>query len=299
MTESSVASASAGTGRNGEHVHGLLIDGELRPGGGEILELINPATATVFARCHSASAEDTHDAVASARTAFELARAWDLPRRDVLRGFLHATRAGLVDLNWQINCPVCRVSANVVDSLAEVGRDVHCESCNIRYSVAFGDDVEAVFRCNAALRPVQPSVYCASSPTFRPHVLAQLRVDPGKSRTESIDLGCRHVRVRTLAKHKPGLFDGARPPARLEVRIDDEAVTVESEGHAEDGAATEVVLSSTASDSVYVLLERAGWSADAVLGSVIASIDSTGTVRNPIPGSLYACTCPVVPDCNA
>jgi len=211
------------------------------------------------------------DEVAQIR-AFELARAWDLPRRDVLRGFLHATRAGLVDLNWQINCPVCRVSANVVDSLAEVGRDVHCESCNIRYSVAFGDDVEAVFRCNAALRPVQPSVYCASSPTFRPHVLAQLRVDPGKSRTESIDLGCRHVRVRTLAKHKPGLFDGARPPARLEVRIDDEAVTVESEGHAEDGAATEVVLSSTASDSVYVLLERAGWSADAVLGSVIASM---------------------------
>lgn len=71
MTESSVASAAAGTGRNGEHVHGLLIDGELRPGGGEILELINPATATVFARCHSASIEDTHDAVVSARRAFD------------------------------------------------------------------------------------------------------------------------------------------------------------------------------------------------------------------------------------
>lgn len=71
MTDSSVASAASATSRNGEHVHGLLIDGELRPGGGEILELINPATAAVFARCHSASREDTDDAVVSARTAFD------------------------------------------------------------------------------------------------------------------------------------------------------------------------------------------------------------------------------------
>ena len=211
------------------------------------------------------------DEVAQIR-AFELARAWDLPRREVLRGFLHATRAGLVDLNWQINCPVCRVSADVVTSLADVGRDVHCDSCNIRYSVAFGDDVEAVFRCNAAVRAVQPSVYCASSPTFRPHVLAQLRVDPGKTRTESIDLGCRHVRVRTLGKHAPGLFEGEQPPARLLVSVSDDAVTVESEGAVEEGTPTEVELTSTGSEPVYVLLERAGWSADAVLGSVIASM---------------------------
>ena len=71
MTDSSVASAASATSRNGEHIHGLLIDGELRPGGGEILELINPATAAVFARCHSASREDTDDAVVSARTAFD------------------------------------------------------------------------------------------------------------------------------------------------------------------------------------------------------------------------------------
>ena len=69
MTDSSVASAASATSRNGEHIHGLLIDGELRPGGGDILELINPATTAVFARCHSASREDTDDAVVSARTA--------------------------------------------------------------------------------------------------------------------------------------------------------------------------------------------------------------------------------------
>ena len=58
-------------GTNGESAHGLLIDGEQRPGHGDVLELVNPATARVFARCHSASVEDTNDAVASARSAFD------------------------------------------------------------------------------------------------------------------------------------------------------------------------------------------------------------------------------------
>ncbi len=49
----------------------MIIDGEHRPGRGEILDLVNPATAKVFARCHSASAEDTDDAVVSARAAFD------------------------------------------------------------------------------------------------------------------------------------------------------------------------------------------------------------------------------------
>lgn len=63
--------ASTNGAVNGEHAHALLINGEHRPGRGEILELINPATARVFARCHSASAEDTNDAVVSAKAAFD------------------------------------------------------------------------------------------------------------------------------------------------------------------------------------------------------------------------------------
>jgi acyl-CoA reductase-like NAD-dependent aldehyde dehydrogenase len=69
--QSTSAAASTLRGTNGESAHGLLIDGEQRPGHGELLELINPATATVFARCHSASAQDTADAVTSARSAFD------------------------------------------------------------------------------------------------------------------------------------------------------------------------------------------------------------------------------------
>ncbi|WP_111508416.1 aldehyde dehydrogenase [Mycobacterium kyogaense] len=71
MPEQSTSSASTLLGTNGESAHALLIHGERRAGRGELLEIVNPATAKVFARCHSASADDTDDAVTSARTAFE------------------------------------------------------------------------------------------------------------------------------------------------------------------------------------------------------------------------------------
>lgn len=230
-----------------------------------------PVSPAVVRRLIAFLADRPDEEVAQIRP-FELARAWGLPRRDVLRGFLYATQAGLVDLNWQINCPVCRVSAAVVDSLAEVGRDVHCQSCNIAYAVAFGDNVEAVFRCNASVRDVTPTVYCASSPTFRPHVLAQLRVEPGASRNEAVVLGAQGVQARTLGGQRPAKHEADVTPATLRIEVDQDQVRIEAEGQAPLGAATDVVMSNGGSEPVYVVLERAGWSAEAVLGSVVASM---------------------------
>src|SRR4029078_5346864 len=116
---------------------------------------------------------------------FELASRWGVGWRDLLRVFLHATRAGLVDLRWQINCPVCRVAAQVVGALADVTGKVHCAACNIGYGVDFAKHVEAVFQCHPAIRKVETSVFCASSPAFLPHVIAQLAVEAGKESTEA------------------------------------------------------------------------------------------------------------------
>ncbi|MBL4684569.1 MAG: SRPBCC family protein [Nannocystaceae bacterium] len=230
----------------------------------------SPTDADVAQRIATFLGTRSDEEVAQIRP-FELAGAWGLGRRDVLRGFLYATKAGLVDLNWQINCPVCRVSASVVTSLAEVGREVHCESCNIQYSVAFGENVEAVFRCSAALRSVEPAVYCASSPTFRPHVLAQLRLPAGGSRTETLAPWCGHVRVRTLDGQTSQSHESDSAPQRLEIVVTNTSVVLSAHGRAENGE-TEISMRSECDEAVHVLLERAGWAADAALGSVVASM---------------------------
>lgn len=203
---------------------------------------------------------------------FELARAWGLPRDAVLRGFLHATQTGLVDLNWQVNCPVCKVSAAVVSGLSDVGRDVHCASCNIEYAIAFGENVEAVFQCNAAVRAVESATYCAASPAFRPHVVAQLRVDAGAVRTELLPLWCAQLRIRTLAAHEPAELSQPEPPARLRVVVESDRVVVTATGRAEPGEPTQLELHNEGEAPAYVLLERAGWEADTVVGSVVVSM---------------------------
>lgn len=201
---------------------------------------------------------------------FVRARHWGLDRRAVLRTFLHATRAGLLELEWQVNCPVCRVSAQVLPTLADLDRRVHCEACNIRYDIDFGASVEAVFRSHPALRDVKPAVFCAASPSLRPHVLVQIEVPPGERVEHQLDLRDGHLHIRTLDRHRP--FDVASdlPPARCEITIDERIVSAVPEGQAESDATT-LVLVNTSAEPVHVVLERGAWSADAVLGAAIAS----------------------------
>src|SRR5688572_6911009 len=39
---------------------------------------------------------------------YQLADFWKLPRREVLEVFLRATRAGILDMRWELLCPSCR-----------------------------------------------------------------------------------------------------------------------------------------------------------------------------------------------
>jgi len=50
--------------------HHLLVDGREEAGGGELLQLVNPATGKVFATCHCADARDIDRAVVSGREVF-------------------------------------------------------------------------------------------------------------------------------------------------------------------------------------------------------------------------------------
>jgi class 3 adenylate cyclase len=199
---------------------------------------------------------------------FELANTWGLDRREVLRAFLHASVAGLTDLRWQVNCPVCRVGASIARDLSSVGASSHCDACQIEYDTDFAKYVEAVFPINEAVRAVTPALFCASSPAFLPHVLAQLRVGPGETRELPADLPGGEIHVRVLGRS--GGSDLVAPTgSSLSVRVGDgsgEGVEATLEG---ESAALRVT--NDGEKAAVVLVERAGWSADAVLGTVIAS----------------------------
>ncbi len=200
---------------------------------------------------------------------FELATAWELDRRDVLRGFLHACRAGLVDLDWRVDCPSCRVAAQTLPSLAAIEATLHCDACEVRFDVDFAENVEAVFRVNAAVRDVRPDVYCVSSPWFRPHVLVQLQLAPGDDRALDFDRppGELLLRARGAGGMRVSPVGGARAGAEgLDVCVTAAALeVVPCEGRA-------LRARNATSEPVTLLIERGGWSAPIVRGSVILTM---------------------------
>jgi class 3 adenylate cyclase len=209
---------------------------------------------------------------------FELARLWNAPRRDVLRTFLYATEAGLTDLTWQVNCPVCRVGARMADHLGELADNQHCGACEIDYAIDFARHVEAVFPVNEGIRKVQQKLYCASSPAFLPHVFAQLRAARGATVEHDADLPTGEILVRALwLKHSVELHPTPRP-AKLAIVVGPAGLEVSTEGVAAPGATTRLSLRNDTDDEVAVLIERTSWSAEAVLGTVVTSMPEFATL---------------------
>jgi class 3 adenylate cyclase len=129
---------------------------------------------------------------------YKLADDWNLPRRDVLEICLHATRAGLLDFQWDLLCPMCRGPQESGRSLKDIHTDVHCATCKIEFTVNFDRYVELTFRPNPAVRRVDVQSYCVGSPELTPHVVAQQLLPPGEKRTLTLPLELGSYRLRAL-----------------------------------------------------------------------------------------------------
>jgi class 3 adenylate cyclase len=129
---------------------------------------------------------------------YVLADEWHEPRRAVLETCLRATRAGLLDLQWDLLCPLCRGPQESATSLREVNSKSHCETCRINFTVNFDRYVEITFRPNASVRSVDIKDFCIGSPQRTPHVVAQQLLAAGTSRSLFLPLEKGNYRFRAL-----------------------------------------------------------------------------------------------------
>ena len=110
---------------------------------------------------------------------YALADGWGLSRRSVLEAFLRATRAGMLDLYWDLLCPECRGVAEDHERLGEVNSTSHCKTCQIDFNANFDHNVEVIFRPNPSVRAVDTAVeFCVGSPQRQPHIAFSLIVPP-------------------------------------------------------------------------------------------------------------------------
>ena len=130
--------------------------------------------------------------------AYKLADDWHEPRRLVLEVCLRATRAGLLDFQWDLLCPLCRGPQESGQSLKDIKTDVHCDTCKIDFTVNFDRYVELTFRPNPAVRRVSVSSFCIGSPHWTPHVVAQQLLPAGDKRELVLPLESGNYRLRAL-----------------------------------------------------------------------------------------------------
>lgn len=128
-----------------------------------------------------------------------LADAWEAPRRDVLELFLLATRAGLLDFQWEILCPLCRgAESRVHGHLDGLQSDAHCQTCNIDFDVNFDRSVELTFVPNPAIRAVNAPDFCVAGPQVTPHVAVQALLPAHEQHLAAPILETGRYRLRTM-----------------------------------------------------------------------------------------------------
>jgi len=145
---------------------------------------------------------------------YELADMWNNARRDVLDTCLIATRIGMLDMRWDLLCPLCRGAKATVDKLEDITQTTHCEVCRIDYTANFEQSVELTFKPSAQIREIKTEEYCVGGPEVTPHIEIQQLLQPGETREVTPRLPSGRYRIRTMTldggqyfRVRPGMDD--------------------------------------------------------------------------------------------
>ncbi len=201
---------------------------------------------------------------------YELADNWNVPRRAVLETCLRSTRQGLLDLQWQVMCPLCRGAKETDSTLSELSSKAHCEICKIDFDVNFDRFVELTFRPNPLLRQVEVQDFCMGSPQWTPHIVAQqlmpahsereltLPLEPGRYRLRALELaGGQDVVVSNDGKKAASVTvaDSGWPVEELQLATD-------SAVHLENATSAEQLL----------ILERRAWTDQSATAAEVTAL---------------------------
>lgn len=199
-----------------------------------------------------------------------LADVWKVSRREMLELCLRATRAGLLDLQWDLLCPLCRGANESNSTLRDINSQIHCEACNIDYKINFDRSVELTFRPNASVRKIEAQDYCIGGPGVTPHIIAQQLLAPGAERNVALRLERGRYRLRTLE------LDGGQDVLVCDDGAQSVTLRACPEGWMKDEARLSTNASlrlenATVSEQLFVL-ERMTWSDQAATAAEVTAL---------------------------
>lgn len=195
----------------------------------------------------------------------QVAKLWNADLDDTLRVLLYATKAGLLNLSWNVICPNCRVSKVEHNSLSQLEQQFHCDLCGVNYDANFDQFVELNFSIHPTVRQAYAEVYCIGGPMITPHVKAQQVIEKGKTASFAIPRGEDALCLRVLqANHRVGIDKNAAATQLLYSDL----------GWSQDVAsgAGDVVITNSSSADIVVALEHADWNKQAVTAAKVTAM---------------------------
>ncbi len=202
---------------------------------------------------------------------YALADRWQVNRRAVLEMFLRATRAGILDMYWDLLCPACRGTTEGHTNLAEVHGTSHCGTCQIDFTVNFDHNIEVVFRPNPSIMKIEFSAaFCVGSPQMQPHVFMTQTISA--LRPLPVPLQLEQGRYTLRASNVPGslsLFADADGVNKLDIRATTFGFPLEG-GHV-SLLPTLNLINATEADSTF-MLERTTWSDQAATAADVTAL---------------------------
>ena len=204
---------------------------------------------------------------------YSLADSWNEDRETVLRICLHATRLGLLELRWDVMCPLCLGAKGTVSSLAELRQQAHCSSCNIQFDSNFDRFVEVSFRPSEWIRQLEMGSYCVGGPGNTQHILVQQTLEPKSKTTLTVDLADGLYRLRgpqiegsALIEVKPG--NGSQELVQFSLPrtgISPEMIQVAP-------CTLRLALENAGDKSVQVIFERTEWPEDSTTAAQVTAL---------------------------
>ena len=168
-----------------------------------------PVTQSHIALLGDYLRESADDEVAELRP-YKLAAQWNADPDEVLRLCLYATKLGLLNLEWNLMCPNCRVSKSNVSSLSQITEQFHCDFCGVIYDANFDRSVELRFGVHPNVREASSQIYCIGGPFITPHRIVQRCIAKDDSVIVSYPRAAAALRLRVLRANHSVAFETLR-----------------------------------------------------------------------------------------
>lgn len=186
---------------------------------------------------------------------------------ETIEMFLLATKAGLLNQQWNLMCPNCRVSKEQTTSLRQINNSVHCDLCGVDYEVNFDRYVEMRFIINPSIRKTDEQLFCLNGPMNSPHVVAQTRIPPGESQLLNVKQWPQELRLRVVKFNHSVLID------REESDMVDRLSYTDSGFHTDViHTQDEIMIHNQANYEIVVVLEETDWDSFALTAREVTSL---------------------------